>query len=380
MPPHSRFIEQEQQLLSSNIAANGFAGDNSQRDKQQQQEKHLKQLQDEQQQQQQLLQEEQQQPEQGLSPFNSHNHLTTKSPKDRRPIQIVWRNVILMSALHLGALVGLKQIFTTAQIKTTILAYILYNLGGLGITAGAHRLWSHRSYKAKWPLRIMLCCFQTLAFQNSIYEWSRDHRTHHKFSETDADPHDATRGFFFSHVGWLLCRKHPQVQSKGKTIDLGDLWADPIVRFQHHYYLLLMTITCFVVPTLIPYYLWGESLYNAFYICALLRYTVTLHATWLVNSAAHMWGRRPYDKNINPSENRGVSLAALGEGFHNYHHTFPWDYATSELGYELNLTKLFIDSMSAIGWAYERKVVKADMVKQRKHRTGDDLGPYGPNN
>lgn len=296
--------------------------------------------------------------------------------------QIVWRNVILMTALHLGAAAGLRQCFVSAQWKTIVCAYIMYVMGGIGITGGAHRLWAHRSYKAKLPLRIILACMQSLAFENSIYEWSRDHRVHHKYSETDADPHNAMRGFFFAHVGWLLCRKHPDVKSKGKQIDLSDLEADPIVRFQHRYYLLSILIFCFILPTLVPYLLWNETFYNSFYICALLRYVVTLHATWLVNSAAHMWGRRPYDKNINPSENRGVSFWALGEGFHNYHHTFPWDYATSELGYDLNLTKLFIDFFASIGWAYERKVVTPEMIKQRKLRTGDtvELGPYGPYN
>lgn len=297
-------------------------------------------------------------------------------------LQIVWRNVILMSALHFGALLGLRQCFVSAQWKTIACAYILYVMGGLGITAGAHRLWAHRAYKAKWPLRVILACMQSLAFENSIYEWSRDHRVHHKCSETDGDPHNAKRGFFFSHVGWLLCRKHPDVITKGKQIDLSDLIADPIVRFQHRYYLASILVFCFILPTLIPYILWGETLYNSFYISALLRYVVTLHVTWLVNSAAHMWGRRPYDKTINPSENRTVSFWALGEGFHNYHHVFPWDYATSELGYDLNLTKLFIDFFASFGWAYERKVVSPEMIKQRKLRTGDtgDFGPYGPHN
>lgn len=288
-----------------------------------------------------------------------------------------------MIALHAGALIGLKQcLLGQAQFKTIIAAYLMYVLGGLGITAGAHRLWAHRAYKAKWPLRLLLAALQSMAFENSIYEWSRDHRVHHKYSESDADPHNALRGFFFAHVGWLLCRKHPDVKTKGKQIDLSDLTADPIVRLQARYYLLSITIFCFVIPTLVPYLLWSESLYNSFYICSLLRYVVTLHATWLVNSAAHMWGRRPYDKSINPSENRGVSFWALGEGFHNYHHTFPWDYATSELGYDLNFTKLFIDSFASIGWAYERKVVTPEMIKQRKLRTGDTsiLGPYGPHN
>lgn len=318
-------------------------------------------------------------PENGLQPQLAQHQASDQQYK----IQIVWRNVILMSALHIGALMGLKECLVgSVQFKTMALAYILYVLGGIGVTAGAHRLWSHRSYKAKWPLRLILAYYQSMALENSIYEWSRDHRVHHKYSETDADPHNALRGFFFAHVGWLLCRKHPDVKSKGKQIDLSDLIADPIVRFQHNYYMPSVLLSCFIIPTLIPYLLWNETFYNSFYVCALLKYVVTLHCTWLVNSAAHMWGRRPYDKTINPSENKIVSFLAMGEGFHNYHHVFPWDYATSELGFDLNLTKLFIDFFASFGWAYERKVVTPEMIKQRKLRTGDtsELGPYGPHN
>ena len=72
----------------------------------------------------------------------------------------------------------------------------------------------------------------TLLFQNDIIEWARDHRVHHKYSETDADPHNAKRGFFFAHIGWLLVRKHPDVKAKGKSLDLSDLFADPVCRFQ----------------------------------------------------------------------------------------------------------------------------------------------------
>ncbi|GBM25121.1 Acyl-CoA Delta(11) desaturase [Araneus ventricosus] len=111
-------------------------------------------------------------------------------------------------------------------------ALILEQLAFLGITVGALRWWSNRSYKARWQLRFFLCILNVIAFQKDIYGWCRDHRIHHKFTDTDADPHNIKRGFFFAHIGWLLCEEHPDVTKKEKVVFLDVLWADPIVRFQ----------------------------------------------------------------------------------------------------------------------------------------------------
>lgn len=81
-------------------------------------------------------------------------------------------------------------------------------------------------------LSISACLF---CEQNDIYEWARDHRVHHKYSETDADPHNAKRGFFFAHIGWLMVRKHPDVIEKGKKLELTDLKADKVVMFQRRW-------------------------------------------------------------------------------------------------------------------------------------------------
>lgn len=291
----------------------------------------------------------------------------------RRKIKLVWRNIILFAYLHVAAVYGLWLMLTSAQWVTGIFAMFLYSISGLGITAGAHRLWAHRSYKANFPLRVLLMIFNTIAFQDAAMHWARDHRVHHKYSETDADPHNATRGFFFSHVGWLLCRKHPAVKEAGSKLDISDLKADPVLRFQQKYYLILMPLLCFIVPTLIPMYLWGESFKNAFFVATMFRYTFILNVTWLVNSAAHKWGDKPYDKNISPSQNPSVAIFALGEGWHNYHHVFPWDYKTAELGnYRMNLTTAFIDFFAKIGWAYDLKTVSHEIIQKRVERTGDN--------
>ncbi|KAI1894128.1 hypothetical protein AGOR_G00112630 [Albula goreensis] len=288
----------------------------------------------------------------------------------KRQREIVWRNVILMSLLHIGALYGFI-ILPSASALTLVWSVVCFYISALGVTAGAHRLWSHRSYKASLPLQIFLAVANSMAFQNDIYEWARDHRVHHKYSETDADPHNAVRGFFFAHIGWLLVRKHPDVIERGRKLELADLKADKVVMFQKKYYKSSVVVMCFGIPMLVPWYLWGESLWVGYFIPGLLRYTIVLNATWLVNSAAHMWGNRPYDINIHPRENKFVTFSAIGEGFHNYHHTFPYDYSTSEFGSKLNLTTCFIDFMCFLDLAKDRKKASRELVQARAQRTGD---------
>nr|XP_045003544.1 acyl-CoA desaturase 1-like [Jaculus jaculus] len=285
-------------------------------------------------------------------------------------LEYVWRNIILMALLHLGALYGIT-LLPICKLYTLLWGIGCFLIGTLGVTAGAHRLWSHRSYRARLPLRIFLIIANTMAFQNDVYEWARDHRVHHKFADTHADPHNSRRGFFFSHVGWLLVRKHPAVKEKGSLMNLSDLKAEKLVMFQRRYYKPGVLLICFILPTLVPCYFWGETLLHSLFVATFLRYAAALNAMWLVNSAAHLYGYRPYDKNINPREQVLVSLANLGEGFHNYHHAFPQDYSASEYRWHINFTTFFIDCMAAIGLAYDRKKVSSASVLARIKRTGD---------
>ncbi|KAG5308846.1 ACOD desaturase, partial [Acromyrmex insinuator] len=146
---------------------------------------------------------------------------------------------------------------------------------------------------------------------NDIFEWVRDHRVHHKYTDTDADPHNSNRGFFFSHVGWLMMKKHPDVIRKGRHVDMSDIMADPIAAFSV--------------------------------------------------------------KHINPTENQWVSFVAAGEGSHNYHHVFPWDYKTSELCN--STTTDFINFFAKIGWAYDLKEPSQELVKIVVMKKGDGSHP-----
>ncbi|XP_060524772.1 acyl-CoA Delta-9 desaturase-like [Cylas formicarius] len=301
---------------------------------------------------------------------------TTKSvPKSEKyRWKIVWKNVFIFIMLHSFMLYGM-YLLSKVSWTTIIFTYLYTMFAGFGITAGAHRLWAHRTYKANFPLRLFLMLAQSAALQNDIHEWVRDHRVHHKFTDTDADPHNAKRGFFFSHIGWLMVKKHRDVIEKGKTVDMSDVIADPLVRFQIKYYVPLIITLCFLLPSVVPWYFWGEDGWRSFVVCV-MRYTVSLNGTWLVNSAAHIYGMKPYDKSIKPTENRFVSFMAFGEGWHNYHHVFPWDYKAAELGnYRLNFTTAFLDLMARIGWATELKTASEEIVKKRVLRTGDGTYP-----
>lgn len=199
-------------------------------------------------------------------------------------------------------------------------------------------------------------------------------------------------------MGWLLVKKHPDVKAKGKNIDLSDLEADEIVMFQKRWafaphvlvicdiwyesiacfrnYYWMMPFFTFALPALLSYYVFGESLAVSWHLGAIGRYLLSVHGAWCVNSFAHYSGHKPYDKyvvhnwrmmfmriltrryvlfiwllrTIAATNNTYVSVIAMGEGWHNYHHVFPWDYKTSELGfYSMNWTLAFINFFAKIG-------------------------------
>lgn len=180
--------------------------------------------------------------------------------------------------------------------KCVCLVAIIWALtGSWGIAAGAHRMWCHKSYKANKKMKAMLLVFQTMALQNSVIEWVRDHRVHHKFSDTNADPHNISRGFFFAHIGWLMCKKHPDVIKYGSKVDLSDLTSDPVLRFQHKYYPIMVPLVCFLLPMLLSVYFFGENFWTALFV-NMARYMLTLHITWSINSVSHIWGSKPFEK------------------------------------------------------------------------------------
>ena len=176
-----------------------------------------------------------------------------------------WPMIIYIGLCHYWAVLGLTRL-ATVHTYTLLWAYVLWPITGLGITAGVHRLWSHRSYTAGPALRCLLMLMNSIANQGSIFHWARDHRVHHKHSETTADPHNAQRGFFYAHVGWLLCKKHPDVVKEGKKLDFNDLKRDGFVMFQRKLDPWFTMFMCFVFPGLVAKFGWGERFWDAVWV------------------------------------------------------------------------------------------------------------------
>ena len=292
-------------------------------------------------------------------------YTTTEAPKVSRQMTTSRKIAAgIIFASHVFGLIGVYQMLTMPGLmglKCFMGCMLIYVLTGTtGVTAGVHRLWAHRSYKAKWPARLILAFYNTIANQSSIYHWAIEHRVHHRHVDTDADPHNINRGFFFAHMGWLFAPRTDAFAAARKEIDDSDLRADPIVMFQDRHYAWLSILLCYVMPTILGAPFVGGSYWKAFCIFAMFRWTLTLHVTWTVNSVAHTFGTRPYRPEEKATEFAPVSFFSGGEGWHNYHHAFPWDYAASETSADIfwrfNLARFWIDSFAALGWVHDRKV------------------------
>ncbi|CAH1647025.1 unnamed protein product [Spodoptera littoralis] len=235
---------------------------------------------------------------------------------------------------------------------------------GFGVTGGAHRYWAHRTFKASTPLRIIMILGFATAGQNTLRQWVRNHRVHHKYSDTDSDPHNRERGLFFSHIGWLLMHKNKAVVSKFKETDMSDIDNDPIVNWHTKYVDIVNPLACMVIPTLTGILLWGEDWRVAVAWQCFIRMMAVYHSELTVNSLGHTLGYKPYNQSIRPAENVFIAALTGGEGWHNFHHAFPFDYKTSEWPHSIDTTTKLIHLFEKFGWVHDKKEVSPETIKK----------------
>lgn len=212
----------------------------------------------------------------------------------------------------------------------------------MSITAGYHRLWSHRAYRAHPVLRFIFAIGGAMALQNDCITWASDHRRHHLHADdNEKDPYSANKGFWYSHFEWMI-RDYPVTHTD--TSNAKDLLKDPILVWQRKHYLALLLATNVGIPVFLGWLhgdVWGSLLLGGF-----LRLVVSQHFTYLINSAAHIWGHRTYDPTQTARDNWFIALFTFGEGYHNYHHTFAFDYRNGIKWYHYDPTKWLIRACS----------------------------------
>lgn len=275
--------------------------------------------------------------------------------------EIWWSNGIFFGLIHLAAFVGV-YVYPPWAVKraTLLLAFAVWQLADFGITIGYHRLYSHKAFKAKFGVRLVLAILGSAGFQGSIKWWCLRHRLHHRYTDDPVhDPYAATNGLFYSHMGWIF---YKPVYDRMKLIEQDDLNRDPIVRFQHQYYVPIALTVGFVLPPLLGS-LWEEPL-GAFVWAGLVSRLFIWHCTFLVNSLAHADGLQPYSDEDTSRGNLLLALLTGGEGNHNFHHTFPHDYRSGPSPLDWDPSKWIIAALHRLGLAHRLRRAKQDEVQE----------------
>ena len=265
-------------------------------------------------------------------------------------VKINWLNSIFLFATPIFALVGIILhwiYFSPPGILELIVFVGLYFACGLSITVGYHRLFSHRSHNAKWPLVLFYSIFGAGSFQNSIIEWCSDHRRHHKMTDSEDDPYSASRGFWYSHIGWIL------LEEENFTNDFSnvkDLQESKIIMWQHRNVFLIGALSGLILPAIIGLAVGGISgAVGCFVWAGLARVVFVHHGTFLINSAAHIWGTQPYSEENSSRDSFWLAFLTFGEGYHNFHHTFQADYRNGHKWYHMDPSKWWIQSFKYLG-------------------------------
>ncbi|MBT6056740.1 MAG: acyl-CoA desaturase [Gammaproteobacteria bacterium] len=270
---------------------------------------------------------------------------------EKAPIN--WVNMLLFSITPALAvtMVPLYGYFYGFEMYDWIVFIALMAFCGISITAGYHRLWSHKAYRAHPLLRIIFALGGACALQNDVLNWASQHRRHHQHvDDNQRDPYSAGRGFWFSHIGWILRNYESGAMDFSNA---KDLQRDPVVMWQHRNYLTLVLTSNIALPAFLGYL--GGDIIAGLLLGGLLRLVLSQHVTYLINSAAHVWGRQPYSDASSARDNGFLALVTYGEGYHNYHHTFQWDYRNGIKWWQFDPTKWIIKSLSFLGLTTELK-------------------------
>ncbi|OZB04641.1 MAG: acyl-CoA desaturase [Idiomarina sp. 34-48-12] len=278
---------------------------------------------------------------------------------------IIWLNLSVFAITFLVTVIGVPWYGLTHGFSAGLIAGLIGTIvfAGISITAGYHRLWAHRAYDAHWSLRILFALGGALAVQNSALHWSSDHREHHKHvDDNDKDPYSAKRGFWYSHIGWML--REYQASRYSNYDNAKDLQKDPIVMWQHRNYLMLTLVTSIGWPIALGLML--GDVWGAIILVGFARLVINHHTTFFINSLAHIWGKQTYTDRNTARDNGVLALLTFGEGYHNYHHIFSADYRNGIRWWHFDPTKWLIRACSWVGLTSNLKRTNGYQVEKAR--------------
>ena len=274
-------------------------------------------------------------------------------PQSFENAPINWIPAFVLISTPLAALLIVPYYLWTHSVSWQVWAIFAFFMAwnGLSITVGYHRLWSHRTYQAHPIVKWFFLIGGTLAVQGSVFDWCAGHRLHHRHvDDIYQDPYSAKRGFWFSHIGWML-KNYPSGHYDYKNIP--DLKADPVLVAQDKYYALWILLANIGLPALFGWMVGDVA--GTLVLAGLLRLVLSHHFTFFINSLCHMFGTRPYTDTNTARDNPILAIFTWGEGYHNYHHFFQYDYRNGVKWWQYDPSKWIIYGLSKIGLTWDLK-------------------------
>jgi fatty-acid desaturase len=276
--------------------------------------------------------------------------VTTERVHGRIPYRVSTLNLItagFMVAFHVGAVAAFWYISWTNVLVALVLHWLAV---GFGISLGYHRLHTHRGFKTSKAFEYFLAVCGTLTLEGGPLFWVATHRQHHQLSDHEGDPHSPRDGGFWAHMGWILFGDAHHNNTVLMAKYAPDLAADPFYHWLNTWHWLPLTVLGF---TLLAVGGWGLVFWGI-----ALRVVVGLHATWLVNSATHMWGSRRFETRDDSRNSWWVALLTFGEGWHNNHHAHPVSARHGLEWYEFDISWITLKLLNAVGVVRDLKVAK----------------------
>jgi len=260
-----------------------------------------------------------------------------------------WITTAFMLSFHILALAALFMFTWKALISFVVLWFFAINMG---IGMGYHRLLTHRGYRTPRWMEYFLAICGTMALEGGPAFWVATHRVHHQLTDRPGDPHTPKEGGWWAHAGWIFFGDAMHQEVGLMTRYAPDLAKDRFLVWLSEYHYIPLILVGF---GLLAWGGWPCVMWGIF-----LRVTLGLHATWLVNSATHMWGSQRFNNRDESRNNWWVALLTGGEGWHNNHHAHPVSARHGLEWYEFDLNYYGIWVLERIGLAKNVKIAKYD--------------------